>query len=67
VAFHALQAIFDDQFLAAHLVAELVAYRGPARLRKRDRPDLFFADRAGQDFEELGLDRHGGAECTIAA
>jgi hypothetical protein len=66
VTLHALQPFFDDELLAAHFVAELVAHDDAPRLRKWHRPHLFLAYRAGKNLEQLGLDRHGGAECNIA-
>src|SRR5712691_12347886 len=58
MALHALQALLDHRLLAAKLVAELVAHRGPPFFGQRHRLHFLFAERARQDFEQFGVDGH---------
>src|SRR5436305_5971641 len=67
VALDALQPLLDDRLLAAELLAELVAQGGAPPGRQRHRPHLFLAERARQDFEQLGVDGHRRRSVAFAA
>ena len=66
-ALDAPQTVFDHRLLAAELIAELVAHRGAPALRERHSLHFLLADGAGEDLEKFGIDRHGGAKCSISS
>ena len=73
-ALDAPQTVFDHRLLEvavrSHVIgehAELVAHRGAPALRERHSLHFLLADGAGEDLEKFGIDRHGGAKCSISS